>query len=87
MHWHDPAHLIHALPQLQLEPRAKHLVAVLLELLLRLLGHLGILLRIRQLLAGSFLALVVGLALDLSPLLEPAGATSVCCSNVTHMCI
>lgn len=58
--------------------RRRHLVAVLLELLLGLVVDVGVLLRIRQLLAGRPLALVVRLALDLSPLLEPANAPSVC---------
>lgn len=48
------------------------LVAEGLELLLRLRVHAGVLLGIGQLLARRLLALVVGLALDLSPLLEPA---------------
>lgn len=47
-------------------------VAVLLELLLRLVRHGRILLRIREQFASSLLALVVCLTLDFSPLLEPA---------------
>lgn len=46
------------------------LVAVLLQLLLRSLGDLGVLLGLNQVLPCGALALVVCLALDLSPLLE-----------------
>ena len=49
----------------------QHLVAVLLELLGDLGVDVGILLGVDELLLESTLALVVGGALDFSPLLEP----------------
>ena len=48
----------------------KHLVAVLLELLLGLVVHVGVLLGIDELAGERLLALVVGSTLDFSPLLE-----------------
>lgn len=61
-------------------PVERHcLVTILLQLLLDLVVDAGTLLCIRQLLACRLLALVVRLALDLSPLLESNVDMSVCC--------